>query len=144
MHSLFEDFPVASAVRDAVGHGDVDFIPILGLVFLEIFIRPGHEVIPALQLRPANEDAAVGIRARTKLELEIEVIGKLLRGRQLRELPRNPRVHREHAVARRVTAVVTRRFAIEIIRLVTPSRQIFAVEQTDIAWFRFEIILRPR
>jgi len=78
---VFQDLAVASAMRDVVRHRDFNFVPILRFVFLQVFVRPGHEVIAALQLRAANEDAAVGIRAGAKFQLEIEVVRKRLRGR---------------------------------------------------------------
>src|ERR1017187_8521369 len=52
---------VAGAMRDVVRHRHLDLIPILRLVLLELLVRTGDEVIAALQLRFADENAAVRV-----------------------------------------------------------------------------------
>ena len=58
-------------------HDDFDFVPILGLVVLQLLVRTGHEVVAALKLRPAQEDAAVGVHPGPELQLEMEVVRQL-------------------------------------------------------------------
>lgn len=70
----FQDFPVARAEGNAVGHGDLDFIPILRLVFLQVLVWPGNEIIAALQLRSADEYAAVGVDRGAEFQPEDEII----------------------------------------------------------------------
>src|SRR5687768_10784805 len=75
--SGFEDFAVAGAMGDAVFHDDDHFVPILRLVVFQLFVRAGEGIIAALQLRFADEDAAVGIWRRAEFELEREIFGEL-------------------------------------------------------------------
>lgn len=46
----FDDLAVAGAMGHAVGDGDDDFVPLLGLVAGEVGIGPGDEVVAALEL----------------------------------------------------------------------------------------------
>ena len=58
-------------------------VPILRLVVLEVLVRPGERVVAALELAAAEEDAAVGVRRRAKIELEREVAAKVARRGEL-------------------------------------------------------------
>ena len=73
----FEDFAIARALGHAVLHGDLDLVPLLWLVLLQLQVGSGDEVIAALELRLADEDPAVGIHRRAEFELEHEVFRKL-------------------------------------------------------------------
>ena len=57
----FEDFAIAGAVGDAVFDFDDDLVPVLGFVLLQFFVGTGDEVVAALELGFADEDAAVGV-----------------------------------------------------------------------------------
>src|SRR2546421_499455 len=76
-HRVLQHFPIAGAMRNAVFHRNLNLVPILGFVLLEVFIRTGHEIIPALQLWLANEDAAVCVHLGAELQLENEILRKL-------------------------------------------------------------------
>ena len=75
-----EHFPVASAMSNAVFHNHNDFIPILRLIFFEVLPRTGENVVAALELRTANEHAAVGIGRGAELEFQNKILGKLAGG----------------------------------------------------------------
>ena len=127
-------------MRGAAPHRDLDFIPVLGLVFLEFLVRPGDEVIATLKLRFADENAAVGVHGSAEFQLQMEILGKLSRRPQNLHQPGFSGVHHEDAGFGRVTAVAARGFAVEMVRLVTPAGEVFAVEQTDVTRFGLEII----
>jgi len=135
-----QNLAVAGAKRDAVCHRDLDFIPILRLIFLQILVRPGDEIIAALQLRLADEDTAVRIGGGAKFQPEIEVVGKLARRSDFLHQPRCPWMHGQDAVCRRIAAVVTGGFAIEIICQIAPAGEVYPVEQADVTRFQFEIV----
>src|SRR6185436_16381032 len=46
---IHQHLAVAFAMRDVVLHRHDDFIPVLRLVFLQLLVRPRHEVIAALE-----------------------------------------------------------------------------------------------
>ena len=73
----FEDFAIAGAVGDAVFDFDDDLVPVLGFVLLQFFVGTGDEVVAALELGFAYEDAAVGVDGGSELELEDEIFGEL-------------------------------------------------------------------
>lgn len=135
-----QDFPVAGAEGDAVGDRDLDLIPILRPVFLQVLVWPSHEIIAALQLRPADEDAAVGIRRRAEFQPENEIVGEGLSGPDHLDQPRRSRMHGQNSVSGRVASVVARGLAVKIVCPVTPARQVVPVKQADKALLRFEII----
>src|SRR5207253_5645197 len=83
---------------------DLDLVPVLRLVFLQILVGAGHWVVAALELRLADENAAVGIDAGAELELEDEVLGKLFHGVELGDEPLLAlgEVHGEDALPGRV------------------------------------------
>ena len=62
---------------------DFNLVPVLRFVELEVFVRPGDEVIAALQLRGADKDAAVGIDPGAKFQTQDKVRGELAHGPQL-------------------------------------------------------------
>ena len=55
---LFEHLPIACTMRHVVPHGNDHFIPILRLIVLKVFVRSRQNVIAALKLWLADEDAA--------------------------------------------------------------------------------------
>ena len=59
---------------------DFNLVPVLRLVFLEVFVRAGEGVVAALELAAADEDAAVGVGGGAEIELEREVVGEVARG----------------------------------------------------------------
>src|SRR5579883_2269269 len=67
--SAFKHLSVARAVSLGSLDFNDQFIPILRLVFLELFIGSGNKVIAALQLRLPNEYSAVRIWGCAKLQL---------------------------------------------------------------------------
>src|SRR6185503_20625912 len=66
---------------------DFHFVPILRAVMLELFVRPGQRIIAALQLRPADVDAAVRIGRSAELEPQREVVREFGGGVELLNLP---------------------------------------------------------
>ena len=68
-HGGFENFAVAGAVGFGAFYGDDHFVPILGLITLELLVRSGDQIIATLKLGTANEDAAVGVRRGSEFEL---------------------------------------------------------------------------
>src|SRR2546422_4092623 len=117
---------------DTVFYRDFDFIPILRFVFFELLVRTGDEVITALQLRLANENAAVRVHGGAEFQLEIEIIRKLACRPQYLHQPGFSRMDNQKAIRGGVTAITAGSFAVEIVRLVTPARKVFAIEQTDV------------
>ena len=124
----------------AVFHLNLDFIPILRLVFLEFLVRTGDEVIAALKLRFANKNAAVRVHSRAEFQLENKIPRELARRPQYLHQPGISWIHHENPVFGRVTAVTTLGFSVEIVCLVTPAGEVFVVEQTDVASLRLGII----
>src|ERR1039457_2572354 len=143
----FEKLAVTGAAGHLALHDDLDLIPILGLVLLQVLVGSRHQVVPALKLWPTDENAAVGIDAGTEFELENEVLREFLHGVKLRDQSILPlgEVHGENAVLGGVTASVAgTRFAIELLHDLgdrgglwghlgteTPSREVLAVEQAS-------------
>ena len=113
----------------AVLHHHHDFVPILRLVVLKLFVRTSQRIVPALQLRLANEDAAVRVRCGAKLQLEREVFRELLRRPELR----NPAAFRrrgdnEPPVLRDVAALAADGLAIEVVRAISPAGQVATIK----------------
>jgi hypothetical protein len=75
----FQDLAIARAARDSVLHRYFDQVPILRLVSPQFLVRTRDQVIAALELWLAKEDAAVGVDCCPKLQLQDEVLWKLLR-----------------------------------------------------------------
>ena len=64
-------------VADLLGKEAAVFMPsgtMCNVAATLVHCRPGDEVIAALQLRPPNENTAVRVRARAKLQLKIEIV----------------------------------------------------------------------
>ena len=80
-----------SPLHVGVGHPAADrhhqLVPVLRPVALEALVGSREPVVAALQLRPAEVDAAVGVRRGAELELEHEVLGELARRPELLDLP---------------------------------------------------------
>jgi hypothetical protein len=105
----------------------------------------GRGVVAALELRLADEDAAVGVDAGAELELEGEVLGKLLRGVERGDEPLLAlgEVDGEDAIAGRVSPrIAGLGLAVELLGDVAdpggvairlgaeaPAGEVFAVEQ---------------
>ena len=101
-----EHLAVAGRAGHAVLHGDHQLVPVLRLVVLQRLERAGEAVVAALQLRPAHEDAAVGIRRGAELELQHEVVAELARRPELLDLAAfGRRGHHEPAVDRDEAAI---------------------------------------
>ena len=93
---------------DAVFYDDDDLVPVLRFVGLEFFVGAGDEVIAALELRLADEDAAVCVDGGAKFEAELEVGGEELGGVKLAEVRATffiEGVHDEHPVLGGVATV---------------------------------------
>ena len=82
---VFENFAVAFAVGEVVVDGHDQVVPILRFVVFQFFVGAGDEVIAALKLRLAEEDAAVGVDGGAELQLEGEVAGEFFGGPELTE-----------------------------------------------------------
>src|SRR5688572_26507298 len=54
-----QQLAVARATRHTVFHDDLDFVPVLRPVFLQLLVGTGDEIVATLELRPAHVDAAV-------------------------------------------------------------------------------------
>src|SRR5688572_22594196 len=124
----FEDFAVAGAMGDAVFDDDDHFVPILRFVVLQVFVRAGEGVIAALQLRLADEYAAVGVGGGAKFEFQGEIFWKFFRGPKLLD----PAVfwrrgYDESTVLGHVAAIIAFGFSIEIVRLESPTGQILSI-----------------
>jgi len=90
-------------------HGHDDLVPVKGTIVGQRCKRAGDQEIAALQLGFPDKDAAVGIRARTELELQDEITGKEPGGPQLPVvLPGMGDGHDQAAVPDKVAAVVRR------------------------------------
>ena len=88
------------------------------MIFLQVLVGAGYQVIPALELRPANENAAIGIDAGPEFELQDEVPRELLHRVELRNQPILPlgEVDGENPVLGGETAVVAGlRLAVELL-----------------------------
>ncbi len=72
LHRFLEELTVAGRACDAVFHGDLEIVPVLRAIMLQLGVGTGEQVVPALQLRPAHVDplSALGVarncRRRTK------------------------------------------------------------------------------
>src|SRR5262249_53980165 len=144
LQRLLQHLAVAGAVSDVVLHHHHDLVPVLCLVLLQLLVRPGDQVVAHLQLRPAQEQAAVGVHRRPELQAQLEVLRELLHRPQLLALLAGlAGVDDDHAVLRRVPAVVGLLLAVERRpALVLPPRQVLAVEQLDLPVLR--LVLRPQ
>src|SRR6266853_3730104 len=80
LERILEDFAVADAMGFAAFDRNDDFIPILSLVMFQVIVGAGEQVVAALELWLADEDAAVGIRRSAKFELEDEILRKFACG----------------------------------------------------------------
>ena len=78
-------FAVAGAGGDSAFHEDFDFVPVLWLVLGQFFVRAGDQVVSALKLRLAEEDAAVGVDSGAEFQLQVEVVRELARRPHLSE-----------------------------------------------------------
>ena len=73
----FQDFAVARAMGDAVGHGDDKLVPIQRAEVRELQVRAGDEVVAGLELRASHVHTAVGIGRGAELEFEDKVLREL-------------------------------------------------------------------
>src|SRR5262249_11679752 len=71
---VLQNLSVAFAMSDGAFYRYHNFVPILGLILLEFLVRAGYEVIAALKLRFANENAAVSVYSGAELELQHKII----------------------------------------------------------------------
>src|SRR5208282_868561 len=111
----FEHFAIASAERLAAADGDDDLIPVLRLVMLQMVVRPRDEIVAALQLRPANEDAAVGVGRGAEFQFQDEILGEFARGGDLLNLPKfGRRGHNQPVMFGDVAAVRADGLAVEL------------------------------
>ena len=78
-HRSLEYFTVAKAEGQPVFDRDFDFIPIARAIILQLLVRTGEKIVAALQLRTANEDAAVSVGRRAKFEPKDKVFWKFAR-----------------------------------------------------------------
>ena len=85
-NASLQDLPIAGAAGNAILHSDLDQIPILRLVVLQRLVGAHDEVVAALKLGIADEDAAVGVHRGTKLQLEDEIPWELLGGPKLAQV----------------------------------------------------------
>ena len=138
-----QHFTVTGAIRHVIRDDDIDFIPILRFVAREIRIRPGDEIIATLQLRPANKNSAIGIRARAKFQFQIKVIRKLALRPDFLDQPWSMCMHRQHTIRRGEAPIITCNFSVEAderVRAITPTGKIGSIEQRNKTGFRFEVI----
>src|SRR4051794_9191738 len=77
LEGRFQQLAIACAASLVVSNGDHELIPILRMVILEILVRTRDEIVAALDLASANEDTAVGVRCRSKIEFQREVARKV-------------------------------------------------------------------
>src|ERR1019366_2132956 len=81
-------------------------------------VRPGEQIIAALELRLADENPAVGLRRGAKFELENKTFRKIARSRELLNLPSlRRRGHDEPPVFRDITAIAARGLTVKLDRL---------------------------
>ena len=141
-HRVDQHLPVARAVGKAAPHGDDDFVPIERAVMGQRREGPRDHEVPALQLRAADKDPAVGVGARPELKLEHEVLRELLRRPEdlvLLALVRDG--HDQAPVPHHIAAVVACRLAPELGALrVAPAGQVVPVEQAFVARLGDELI----
>jgi len=71
-----EHFAVAGAMRNPVFDDGHYFVPLLRLVVLQFLPRAGEDVVATLELRFADEDAAVSVGRGAKFKFEDEVFWK--------------------------------------------------------------------
>src|SRR5262245_6164370 len=106
LHLALEELAVAGRARDAALHLDHELVPLLRPVALQALVGAGEGVVAALQLRPAQVDAAVGERRGAELEPQLEVLGELARRPELLDLAVLGRRRDHEAPADRAEAAV--------------------------------------
>ena len=132
-----------------VFHRDDQVIPILRAVVFQALVRSGQGVVATLELRLSDEHAAVGIRSRAELQLQHEVLGKLVRRPQLlTTAPFRRRGHDQPAMFGHIASVIAARLAIErgllfksLLDAQAPTGQILAIKQADRARFGCELVV---
>ena len=134
-----EHLTIAGAMSDIVLHHHLNLVPVLRLVLLESLVRTGHQVIAALQLRPAQKDPAVGVHRGAKLEAKDEVLRKFLLGPQLaqvRSLGRSVIINHDLPVLGRIAPITGFNLAVKTLGgLVLPTRQVLAGNERKKSWF---------
>src|SRR6185369_8258179 len=75
-----QHLPIASAICGVTLDRDHNFVPILGFIILEVFVRSSERIIATLKLRFANEYATVRIGCGSKLQFQNKVFRKFLSG----------------------------------------------------------------
>ena len=137
-----EHLTIAGAMSDIVLHHHLNLVPVLRLVLLKSLVRSGHQVIAALQLRPAQKDPAVGVHRGAKLEAKDEVLRKFLLGPQLaqvRSLGRIVIINYDLPVLGRIAPITGFNLAVKTLGgLVLPTRQVLAGNERKKSWFQLK------
>src|SRR5260370_625865 len=119
-------------MRHVVPHRNDHFIPVLGFVALEIFVRSREEIIAALELGLAKEDPAVRVGSGAEFEFEDEIFGKRFGGPERCDLAAFGRSrHDQASVLRYVAAIAARGFTIEVVGLIAPAGEVAPIEEAD-------------
>ncbi len=80
---LDEQFAVTFRSGAAVADGDYEFVPVLGLVLLEIFVRASERIIPTLKLGLPDKHPAVRVGSRTEFKFQDEIFREFVGGGEL-------------------------------------------------------------
>jgi hypothetical protein len=133
----FQFLAIAGAGCDFAFYDNLDLVPILWLVFFQILVGAGHQVIPALKLWLAKENAAIRIDCGAEFQLQVEVLGKLAGGPKL--VKAFAGVYHQMTILGGVSAIAGSGFAIKSGSIfVVPSGKVFAVEKGFETGFKFE------